>query len=61
MTLLLLALVSGSVWGQETVLLNEDFAEITEGNSTSTGGSNFDWKGNSNFPEVVAAIKQVEV
>lgn len=57
MTLLLLALVSGSVWGQETVLLNEDFAEITEGNSTSTGGSNFDWKGNSNFPEVVAAYQ----
>ena len=57
LTLLLLALVSGSVWGQETVLLNEDFAEITEGNSTSTGGSNFDWKGNSNFPEVVAAYQ----
>ena len=57
MTLLLLALVSGSVWGQETALLNEDFAEITEGNSTSTGGSNFDWKGNSNFPEVVAAYQ----
>ena len=57
LTLLLLALVSGSVWGQETALLNEDFAEITEGNSTSTGGSNFDWKGNSNFPEVVAAYQ----
>ena len=57
LTLLLLALASGSVWGQETVLLNEDFAEITEGNSTSTGGSNFDWKGNSNFPEVVAAYQ----
>ena len=57
MTLLLLALVSGSVWGQETVLLNEDFAEIKEGNSTSTSGSNSDWKGNSNFPKVVAAYQ----
>ena len=57
LTLLLLALVSGSVWGQETVLLNEDCAEIPEGNSTSTGGSNFDWEGNSNFPEVVAAYQ----
>lgn len=57
LTLLLLALVSGSVWGQETVLLNEDFAEIKEGNSTSTSGSNSDWKGNSNFPKVVAAYQ----
>lgn len=32
-----------------TILLSEDFAEITTGDNTSTGGSSSSWSGNTNF------------
>jgi hypothetical protein len=34
-------------------LLNEDFASLTSGDNTSTGGSGVTWSGNTNLPTVV--------
>ena len=42
---------AGSAWGEDTILLSENFAEIKTGNSTSTSGSSTAWQGNDNFPK----------
>lgn len=49
--LTLMCLASVNVWGQETVYLEEDFSSITSGNNNTTGGSNYSWDGNDNFPQ----------
>lgn len=38
-------------------LLNENFASITTGNSTSSNGSGTTWGGNTNFPTVATAYQ----
>lgn len=43
--------------GEATVILKEDFAGITEGNSTESTGSNTIWNGNDNFPTVETAYQ----
>ena len=51
--LTIMCLVSGNIWGQETVYLEEDFSSITAGNNTSTAGSNSIWNGNDNFSNYI--------
>lgn len=57
----LLTLLVMAVWGTsamaQTVVFNEDFGSITTGNSTSTTGSNSEWKGNENIPTVSKAYQ----
>lgn len=43
--------------GEATVILKEDFADITEGNNTESTGSNAAWNGNDNFPTVETAYQ----
>lgn len=38
-------------------IFNEDFSEITTGNSTASNGSSSQWSGNENFPTVLNAYK----
>lgn len=38
-------------------VMSEDFSDITEGNSTSSTGSNSVWNGNANFPTVNTAYQ----
>lgn len=40
-----------------TVLIDEPFDDITEGNDNSNTGANAQWSGNDNFPNVVTAYK----
>lgn len=40
-----------------TVLLDEDFSSIEDGNDTSSGGSGVPWTGNDNFPSVSSAFQ----
>jgi hypothetical protein len=44
---------SGGGGGGGVTLLNEDFASLTSGDNTSTGGSGVTWSGNTNLPTVV--------
>lgn len=41
---------AGTEGDEPLTVFSEDFASITNGNSTSTGGSGTDWTGNTNFP-----------
>ncbi len=43
--------------GIGTVLLDEDFSSVEEGNDTSNGGSGMPWTGNDNFPSVSSAFQ----
>lgn len=43
--------------GEKTTLLSEDFAAITTGNSTATGGSGTSWSGNVNFTSTTTAYQ----
>ncbi len=40
-----------------TTVFSENFASITVGNNTTTGGSNTAWAGNTNFPAVTRAFQ----
>ena len=52
MLLLMLVVGMGSAWAQEVVLLEEDFASLASGNSTSSSGSGTSWNDdNDNFPK----------
>ena len=59
LTLFLLGLFSGNAWGQEVVVFEEDFSELTDGGNTSNTGegapSGTAWNGNDNFPDVTSA------
>lgn len=59
LTLFLLGLFSGNAWGQEVVVFEEDFSELTDGGNTSNTGegapSGTAWNGNDNFPNVTSA------
>lgn len=54
LTFLICAVMFTSTKAQ-TVLLSEDFASITSGDNTTTGGSSVAWAGNTNFPTKVSA------
>ena len=43
--------------GTSTVLLAEDFAALTSGDNTTTGGSSTAWTGSSNWPTVLRAYQ----
>lgn len=45
--------VSEDGGGGSDACFTEDFSDITNGNSTTTGGSGTQWAGNTNFPTVV--------
>lgn len=57
----LLTLLVMAVWGTsamaQTVVFNEDFSSITNGNNTSTSGSSTAWSGNKNIPTVSKAYQ----
>lgn len=55
--LVVLCLFFSTAWGQTTTILNENFASLTSGNSTSNSGSNTAWPGNTNFPTVVSTYQ----
>ncbi|MCW4451254.1 T9SS type A sorting domain-containing protein [Kaistella sp. BT6-1-3] len=57
-SLFAVAALSVSAYSQvATTVLSEDFASITTGNNTTTGGSSSGWNGNENFPNVVKAYQ----
>lgn len=54
---LALTIVPAGGGGGNVTVLTEDFASLTSGNSTLTGGSGTPWTGNTNFPTVTNAFQ----
>jgi hypothetical protein len=52
MATLTIIIAAGGGGGGGVTLLNEDFASLSSGNSTSTTGSSSTWSGNTNLPTV---------